>query len=397
MTDRQRDEMAGLGANERALLGDIRFGPLRRLAVRLVRLKMRLQFTGWLQYLIPLAPTLLLVLLGAVTWLLAGPWASAVFLLLAAALLLIVAFDIVTSKFLVRLPERRPPRRDGLSAIELLRARKSCRSYQTTPLSDADRKELLAAVERELQRPPLGKAEPRLLYIRAPLTVWPVVNASEFLVAIAPEPYDRAAVIDVGRSLQRVVVDATRMGLGTCWIGPGADQRSVAKELGERFDADTEHIVCVCAVGYPSAYAPLFVRLFTQKMSATRLPLRELFFSDDALQKPLDVGATPYDRFGEAYEVCRWAPSSYNGQTTRAAVQTDDGGDVNEVKFFAVTTSRYYAPVALGIWCANWELAAEALGQEGTFELGPGPSDHLPSHDATWRPSPKTEGTKKRP
>ena len=395
MTDRQRDEMAGLGANERALLAGIRFEPLRRLAVRLVRLKMRLQFTGWLQYLILLAPTLLLALLGAVTWLLVGPWAAAVFLLPAAALLLIVAFDIVTSKFLVRLPERRPPRREGLSVLELLRARKSCRSYQTTPLSDADREELLAAVERELQRPPLGKAEPRLVYIRAPLTVWPVVNASEFLVAIVPEPYDRAAIIDVGRSLQRVVVDATRMGLGTCWIGPGADQRSVAKELGNRFDPETEHIVCVCAVGYPSAYAPLFVRFFTKKMSATRLPLRELFFSDGALQKPLYVDTAPYDRFGETYEVCRWAPSSYNGQTTRAAVQTDDPGEVNEVKFFAITTSRYYAPVALGIWCANWELACQALGQEGTFELGPGPSDHLPSHDATWRPGLKTEGKKK--
>ena len=387
--------MAGLGANERALLGRIRFRPLRRLAVRLVRLKMQLQFTGWLQYLIPLAPTLLLALLGAATWLLVGPWAAAVFLLPAAALLLIVAFDILTSKFLIRPPERRPPRREGLSVLELLRARRSCRSYQTAPLSDADREELLAAVERELQRPPLGKAEPRLVYIRAPLTVWPVVNASEFLVAIVPEPYDRTAVIEVGRSLQRVVVEATRMGLGTCWIGPGADQRSVAKELGKRFDPRTEHIVCVCAIGYPSAYAPLFVRLFTRKMSATRLPLRELFFSDGALRKPLDVDTAPYDRFGPAYEVCRWAPSSYNGQTTRAAVQIDEPGEVNEVKFFAVTTSRYYAPVALGIWCTNWELACQALGQAGAFELGPGPSDHLPCHDATWRSPLKTDSNKK--
>ena len=37
--------------------------------------------------------------------------------------------------------------------------------------------------------------------------------------------------------------------------------------------------------------------------------------------------------------------------------------------FYAVTESRYYAAVALGIWYANWEMGCEALDIHGHFAL----------------------------
>jgi hypothetical protein len=251
-------------------------------------------------------------------------------------------------------------------------------------MSDEDREELLAIVKEELTIPTIGPTTPRLEYIAAPLTVWPTVNASEFLVAIVPKAYDRCAIIDVGRTLQRVVMEVTRMGLATCWIGPGADQRSIVSHLGDRFDPSSDHVVCVCAVGYRSRYIPLFIRLFNHEMSTTRLPLSELFFADEALEHPIDTTAAPYNRFGRTYEACRWAPSSYNGQTTRAIVETGPEGEVCSVTFLAATASRYYAPVALGIWCANWELGCEALGVNGTFERLPSGDGNVPHPDVTW-------------
>ena len=68
------DEMYGLGANERAILERIRWGPARHLAVRGVRLKMRLQFAGWLQYLIPTPVIVVLGLLGGLLLLLDVQW-----------------------------------------------------------------------------------------------------------------------------------------------------------------------------------------------------------------------------------------------------------------------------------------------------------------------------------
>jgi hypothetical protein len=91
----------------------------------------------------------------------------------------------------------------------------------------------------------IGFSEIRFEYVRAKLTVWPAVGAREFLVAIAPASYSRLAIINIGRSLQLVVNDATRAGIATCWIGPGADQSSVVEHLGDSFDPTRDHIICV--------------------------------------------------------------------------------------------------------------------------------------------------------
>jgi len=227
----------------------------------------------------------------------------------------------------------------------------------------------------------------RLEYISGRLTVWPTVNGTEFLVAIVPLPYDRASVIDVGRTLQKVVMEATRRGLATCWIGPGADHESLERHLGDRFDPEREQIICTCAVGYWSRYIPVFVRVFNRLLHG-RLPLAELFFSDAELRVPFEVTAPAAAHFGRTFEACQWAPSSYNGQTTRAVLRSSAAGAVQGVDFYAVTSSRYYAPVALGIWCANWELGCEALGLHGRFEgLGPTAEPSLPRHDVTWVPT----------
>ena len=64
------DYLHGLGANERALLERIPILPLRKFAAGMVRAKMRVQFTGWLQYLIPLPIILILALLALASLLL---------------------------------------------------------------------------------------------------------------------------------------------------------------------------------------------------------------------------------------------------------------------------------------------------------------------------------------
>ena len=245
-----------------------------------------------------------------------------------------------------------------------MRARRSTRSFQPADLTVADREALLADAAAAT-RPDalLGTAPIRLEYVRQPLTVWPVVGAHEFLVAIAPRAYDRTSIIDVGRALQRVVTKATQRGISTCWIGPGADQSSVAAALADRFDPEQDHVVCVCAVGYRSWFLPTLVRLMNRHMHQ-RLPLDQLFFTDPELTSPAQTAQTPFAEFGRAYEACQWSPSSYNGQTTRAVLAVEDG-QVRRVDFVATTPSRFYAPVALGVWMANWETGCAAHGIRG--------------------------------
>jgi nitroreductase len=358
------------------------------------RLKLRLQFTGWLQYLPNALFTFFFLLVAAISGAMGG-WSTLLFRLLlgiGALTLVVLIFDVMTVKFGFRPNEALPKRKDDVEAFDRLRGRRSCRSFQTRKLIPAHHAELMESVRiHSHPNQQLGTRPIRFEYTAAPLTVWPVVGCREFLVAIAPHEYDRVAVIDVGRSLQKVVIDATRMGLATCWIGPGADQKSIAKELGDRFNPVEDHIICVCAVGYKSFFKPTFLRII-QMAQRNRLPLSSLFFSTPDFEEPLDVTAKPFDSYGGCYEVCQWSPSSFNAQTTRCAAvvaQVDGEAKLTRFDFAAATSSRYYAAVALGIWCGNWEVGCRELGKEGSFvwltpEERGAAGPELPRYDVSW-------------
>lgn len=369
---------------------------------RLLATKTRLQFTGWLQYLLPTLLAALLGLVALASALLSAALggspllAAAVPLGLAALLLLRTAFDVVTLKGGLRPREPLPRSLTRLDVFDLLRARRSCRSFQTRDLSDAHRDALVTdAATWARPEAVLGDSPIRFEYVAAPLTVWPVVGAHEFLVAIAPAQYDRAAVVDVGRSLHHVVMAATRRGVSTCWIGPGAHHASLLARMGDRFDPAQDHVVCVCAIGYASRLRPLLIPAI-QWLQHRRLPLTRLFFRDAAFSAPIvehDPLAVP---FGRTLEGCQWSPSSFNGQTTRAAIvpAVDPAGErVARVDFATATESRFYAPVALGIWLANWELGCAARGFRGHFrrldaaERGVPDPPALPRYEISWLPS----------
>lgn len=361
----------------------------------LKKVKLRLQFTGWLQYL-PLAAGAAICFLVAAPVALAGAThAARVFWIPGGLLLAAFLFDLATVKWNFRPRERLPERRDGMDLFDLMKARQSCRSFQNRLLTAEHRAELLAQVARLAGPPAHPYFQPpaiRLEYLSAPLTVWPVVGAKEFLVAIAPSEYHREAIVKVGYVMQQVVVGATRMGLGTCWIGPGADQSSIQRHLGGRFDPARDHVVCVCAVGYPSAFVPLVLRVM-HRVQHHRLPPASLFFADARFREPLALDQPPFVRLGRTYEICQWSPSSFNAQTTRCVAVgglRDGLARVARIDFYAASESRYYAAIAVGIWCANWELGAEALGFKGRFRALP-PSARgvpdaptLPRYDVSW-------------
>ncbi|MCO4773232.1 MAG: nitroreductase family protein [Deltaproteobacteria bacterium] len=368
--------------------------PLGRLGSGLWALKTRLQFTGWLQFLPSgVFASLFLIVAAIAKWLGASQAVVGVPLVIGGGFAFFFAFDLATGKFGLRPREAMPTALPAMDAFDLMRTRRSCRSFQPRPLTDAHR-DRLVELARAGTAPEqlLGEHRIRFEYIAAPLTVWPVIGAKEFFVAIAPKEYSRTAVIDVGRSLQKVVLEATRMGVATCWIGPGADHTSILATLGERFDPHRDHIICVCALGYRSRFIPVVLRLILS-IQRRRLPLGELFFAEPTFRTPLDPEAEPFSEFGRCYEVCQWSPSSFNAQPTRAAAvtsTTDEGERLARFDFAASTTSRFYAPVALGIWLANWETGCEALGIPGALrildeeEREVRDADELPRYDASW-------------
>jgi nitroreductase len=276
------------------------------------KIKVWLQFTGWLLYLANFVAVLVMLSIAAIgSWIGAAPillvWVPLGIAIFLAANL---CFDILTVRFNLRPTEPVPSDKTNLDPFDLMRARLSCRSFQSRDLTPEHLADLLETVRvQSAPEKQLGSNPIRFEYLAAPLTVWPVVGGHEFLVAIAPKQYHRMSVIDIGRSLQKVVIHTTKMGLSTCWIGPGADQISLVKHLGDRFDPDNDHVICVCAVGYASKFKPLALRGM-QKAQRKRLPLDALLSTEGMPNSQLDTSTAPFDDYGRCFEVCQWSPSS---------------------------------------------------------------------------------------
>lgn len=330
------------------------------------KLKLRLQHTGWLQYALPFFWAFFSLMLATIEYIAFG--SSRVGLTLALIFLGLGTFDIATCKYNLRPLESIPPSQDHWTRIETMLKRHSCRSFQTRKLTQAHKSEILDVAQVCLHKKIFAK-DIRLEFIDTPIKVWPAVNCQEFLVAIAPAQYSKQAIWDLGKSLEHTVLHATRMGLGTLWVGPGADHESIVQALGDkRFDPQRDHIICVCALGYPSAFAPTMIRLMSKVTSTKRLALEKLVMGGPQCQQPLEDAAI-YEKLKPAFEAVRWSPSSYNAQTTRCSASVTDKGFLEKVDFYRSLPSKYYATVALGVWMAHWEEACKELGFEGKFEI----------------------------
>lgn len=88
-----------------------------------------------------------------------------------------------------------------------------------------------------------------------------------------------------------------------------------------------------------------------------------------ACRVPLDTAKHPWVQYAKCYEAARWSPSSYNAQPTRAVGIYGSELDTVRFDFVSSNKSKYYSPVAVGIWLCDWEDACESIGVKGKFVI----------------------------
>lgn len=197
---------------------------------------------------------------------------------------------------------------------------------------------------------------------------------------------------DYGWLMERAVLRATDLGLGTCWLGGSFTKSRFARKaaLGRG-----EVMPAVAAVGY--AVDDGYSRDRVRRMAGSnfRLPAQGLFFDGvfGAPLAPADAGA-----LAGALELVRWAPSASNRQPWRI-VRTPSGWH-----FFLERTRGYgkgsllftllriddLQRVDIGIAMCHFDLGAREAGLGGAWvREDPGvPAPHAAvRYIATWRPS----------
>ena len=164
-----------------------------------------------------------------------------------------------------------------------------------------------------------------------------------------------------GYAMERIVLFATSMGLGTCWLG-------IFKRgpFGKAMQPQDERMPAVAAVGYAAEKRSLMDRTVAASAGARkRKPTGALFFEDD-FTTPMDAK----EPLRDCLEMVRIGPSASNKQPWRAVRKE---GAVH----FYLAESKGYAGnklstgtiqrVDMGIAACNMETAAQALGLPGGF------------------------------
>ncbi len=191
-----------------------------------------------------------------------------------------------------------------------------------------------------------------------------------------------------GYLMEAIILRATDLGLGTCWLGGTFTKSRFATRFGLR---DGEKIPAVTSTGYavgrahtPDAPSGQVAR------SRPRLPWEALFF-DGQFGNPLPAEAAR--EYSTALEMVRLGPSASNKQPWRIV---RDGGSWH----FSIQRSLFYGPRTLGlvgiadmprldagIAMCHFELTARELGLRGSWRVAdPGLEPHgaRTEYSATW-------------
>jgi nitroreductase len=278
------------------------------------------------------------------------------------------------------------------SMIEAINRRISVRTYAARPVEE-DKKRQMAGLLQGDHRGPFGCtvrfalidfSEMERKEIKTLGTYGTIRGARLYIVSAVTEAH--GAMVDLGYCFEKVILMATSLGLGTCWMGGTFRRASFARRVGV---SEGEVIPAVSPLGYAREKRSFMDVLFRRFAgSDERKPWEELFF-DGVMGSPLSKGAA--GSYATALECVRRAPSASNNQPWRIVRQDSDS-----FHFFVKRTPGYdklmraadLQLVDMGIALCHFELAARETGLAGRWE-GAKPSLDAGSAEyvLSWKPS----------
>ncbi len=194
--------------------------------------------------------------------------------------------------------------------LEIIRGRKSVRTFDGNRLKAEDRENLEAYAARIVN--PFG-IPVRFVFLDAEENGLssPVISGGTLYVAGIVEKLPCADAA-FGFSFEKLVLYAWSLGIGTTWIG-GTMKREIFEQAAGL--ADGERMPCVSPLGYPARKRSLRESMMRRGVGAdTRMPAEKIFF-DRKWDVPLS--AAQKEKLGDLTEMVRWAPSAVNKQPWR--------------------------------------------------------------------------------
>jgi len=261
--------------------------------------------------------------------------------------------------------------------ITSIQQRYSCRHYKNQPIPEGQRQKLKNFIQSQLPGPFGSQIRFDLIAataedqkaLRGLGTYGFIRNTPVFIIgASVPSDYH---LEDYGYMLEHIILHATSLGLGTCWLGGTFTKSRFAEKIDLR---QNEQMPAVAAVGKIADLNQKRKGLISRMAGAhKRLPWEELFFNF-TLSAPL----LPHEagEYATPLEMVRIAPSASNKQPWRVISYNDSW------RFYLQRTPGYQNDpikkilglcdlqrVDMGIAMCHFELTAQTLGLSGSWQV----------------------------
>ncbi len=259
-----------------------------------------------------------------------------------------------------------------MSIIETIRMRVSCRTYSNMAVEPDKIAKLTEYLKFNTDAPFGSKIRFKLLSfdnmdmseLKGLGTYGVIKGAGQFIVgAVVDQP---KAMEDYGYGMEKNILTATSLGLGTCWLGGTFNRTGFGKKMNL---AEGELLPAVTPVGYSGDKRSIVERVLRFSAgSDKRKPWEELFY-EGSIEPPLVK-----DRAGNdttPLECVRLCPSASNKQPWRIIKDHDN------YHFYIKRTPGYdraFGPIRIqnidmGIAMCHFELSSREMGLDGLWKV----------------------------
>ena len=246
------------------------------------------------------------------------------------------------------------------SISEIIQSRISRRTYKAEPFTDV----LIEEIQHRLSEISVGPLGTPLSFTfvsredtatqKLKLGTYGFIQGARYFIAGQIEPTG-TGFIDYGYALEKLILEFTGLGLGTCWLGGTFDRGEFSIAIGLR---DGFVIPAITPVGYASETRGMGERLIRLGAgSDKRLPEEKLFFDGNLTKPLLPIAGHPLKSILQAV---RLAPSASNNQPWRIVAEG------NLLRFYISRKPGYQKAfsqidmqmIDMGIAMAHFDLVA---------------------------------------
>lgn len=258
------------------------------------------------------------------------------------------------------------------NAMQIIKQRVSVRTYDPArPVGEAERSRLEACMRENRSGAFRNTVRFKLLdlgdvsreELRQLGTYGVIRGASLYLLGAVPDT--EGALEDLGYCMERVILEAEALGLGSCWIAGTFRRSSFARQMGL---AKGELLPAISPIGYAAGKKSMLEQLMKRGARARRRkPWHELFFGPDG-RTPLNEAAT--GSYRDALEAVRLGPSAVNRQPWRIIKDREGRFHLylQENRFYNRSLGKIRVQnIDMGIAMCNFSLAAREQGLAGRW------------------------------